>query len=172
MTMTIANLVSSVPVKGFWKSDRIEQCNVGLTVIFWEIIGTIQFTRDRSVATGGARVGTCPPCHARPCWVMGFSDSRRSEVLFFLGGGVVGERWRPDSAANLRRKAFDSCKLYVCYGPEQFTARSSFWPRHVSGQLSLYKTCCFKLSCRFGRVPWMTVLSLVSFSFTSRKLFH
>ena len=39
-----------------------------------------------------------------PRWVMGFAQIK----IVFFGGG-----WRTDLATNLRRKAFDSCKLFV-----------------------------------------------------------
>ena len=56
-----------------------------------------------------------PPLYAADCFLVptlprvGSWDSRRTEEFF-----GVGERCRMDSATNLRRNAFDSCKLSVC----------------------------------------------------------
>ena len=63
-----------------------------------------------SVATG-RHVSTLP----QPCRVMGFEQIRRG----FLAGGRG--RWTTDSATNLRRKAFDSCKTFVYIRPQMPT---------------------------------------------------
>jgi len=81
-------------------------------------------------------VATPPvPTLPRPCWVMGFAHIRS----FFEGGGEMGTggRWRTDSATNLRRKAFDSCKLSVYIWllgacPQTFTRAP---PLHPTGEL-------------------------------------
>jgi len=55
-----------------------------------------------SIATGGHL-----PSLPRPCCVMGFA-----QIQSFFGGEVRGDEGRIQ-ATNLRRKAFDSCKLYI-----------------------------------------------------------
>ena len=51
-------------------------------------------------------MGTYSPCSGR------VESGIRADPKFF-GGIGVGRKWRTDSATNLRRKAFDSCKLFV-----------------------------------------------------------
>jgi len=71
---------------------------------FGDIAGFLLTIATSSVAMGG-HVPTLP----RLCWVMRFA-----QILSFLRRGGGG-RWRTDSATNLRRTAFDSCKLFVYY---------------------------------------------------------
>ena len=65
-----------------------------------------------------------------------------ADLEFFWGGGVTENR-ETDSATNMRRKAFDSCKLFVLYSfwglqpltptrppyVDSLTRGTSSWPR-------------------------------------------
>ena len=138
---------SRIAYVGYWGRDgEVKYRSITLLIV-------------SSVATGG-HVSTLP----RPCWVMGFAQIWR--VLF--GARGLGRAGGQTQATNQRRKAFDSCKLFVYisgfWGSPPLDPRLLAVPTLTSepGYTTVYSTW---LQVRLGQSPKVNLWELLQKDF-------